>query len=75
MWISLCTNNTVTRRRRRCWCERRDVIRRMFLFFMYFLSRGDDSPRRVNYSDLQRGLDGRLRRTHNIEHRTEPVSH
>ena len=26
-------------------------------------------------SDLQRGLDRRLRHTHNIEHRTEPVSH
>ena len=26
-------------------------------------------------SDLQRGLDTRSRHTHNIEHRTEPVSH
>ena len=26
-------------------------------------------------SDLQRGLDSRLLHTHNIEHRTEPVSH
>ena len=26
-------------------------------------------------SDLQRGLNKRLRHTHNIEHGTEPVSH
>ena len=26
-------------------------------------------------SDLQRELDRRLRHTHNIKHRTEPVSH
>ena len=29
--------------------------------FYAFLSRDDDNPRRVNYSDLQRGLDRRLR--------------
>ena len=36
----------------------------MIYFFYAFFSRDDDNPRRVNFnSDLQRGLDRRLRHT------------
>ena len=46
---------------------------RFFLIFMHFCP-GTMTTHAIN-SDRQRGLDRRLRHTHNIAHRTEPVSH
>ena len=42
---------------------------------MHFCPETMTTPAESIKSDLQRGLDRRLRHTHNIEHRTEPVSH
>ena len=44
------------------------------IFFMHFCPRPMTTHAESINSDLQRGLDRRLRHTHNIEHRTEPVS-
>ena len=49
------------RRKKKNWIRRKMNLVKIFLFFYAFLSRDDGNPRRVNYSDLQRGLDRRLR--------------
>ena len=49
-------------------------IVRLKSIFYAFLSKDDDAE--SIHSDLQRGLDGQdVYDTHNIEHRTGPVSH
>ena len=44
-------------------------------FYMHFCPGTMTTHTESINSDLQRGLDRRLRHTHNIEPRTEPVSH
>ena len=55
--------------------KREDAVTREIRLFMHFCPGTMTTHAESINSDLQRGLDRRLRHTRNIEHRTEPVSH